>query len=96
MCGVALAVCHTLDHDHLIANVQARGEELRAGLQTLVEQYRDLFDSVRGWGLINGMVLKPDTELKSIDIVKAAMAEGLLLVPGGSPSRSLCATADCQ
>jgi acetylornithine/N-succinyldiaminopimelate aminotransferase len=28
-------------------------------------------------------VLKPDASFKSVDIVKAAMAEGLLLVPAG-------------
>ena len=36
-----------------------------------------------GWGLINGLVLNPECDLKSIDIVQVAMENGLLLVPAG-------------
>jgi acetylornithine/N-succinyldiaminopimelate aminotransferase len=82
-CAVALAVCQTLEKEQVLANVQARGQQLREGLQALVEQYPDLFETVRGWGLINGMVLKAETDLKAVDIVKAATKEGLLLVPAG-------------
>ncbi len=83
VCGVALAVCQTLVSDGLMANASARGQQLRQGLLKLVDAYPDLFEQVRGWGLINGLVLKADAPLKSIDVVKAAMAEGLLLVPAG-------------
>lgn len=83
VCGVALAVCQTLMRDRLVANVQARGEELRQGLTAIAEQFPDLFSGARGWGLINGLVLYPDASVKSIDIVKAAMAQGLLVVPAG-------------
>jgi acetylornithine aminotransferase len=48
-----------------------------------VDAYPNLFEQVRGWGLINGLVLKADAPIKSIDIVKAATKEGLLLVPAG-------------
>ncbi|WAL62789.1 aspartate aminotransferase family protein [Thermocoleostomius sinensis A174] len=81
--GVALAVCKTLEQEGLLANVQARGEQLRSGLGTIVQQYSQHFSEVRGWGLINGLVLSGDTELVSADVVKAAAAEGLLLVPAG-------------
>ena len=83
VCKVALTVCETLEAENILANVQQRGEQLRAGLQKLVNQYPNLLDQVRGWGLINGLVLKPEASLTSIDIVKAAMEEGLLLVPAG-------------
>ena len=83
VCSVALAVCHTLEQQNLIENVKARGQQLRQGLQRLVDSYPELFEQVRGWGLINGLVLKTDTGLKSLDIVKAAQAQGLLLVPAG-------------
>jgi acetylornithine/N-succinyldiaminopimelate aminotransferase len=33
--------------------------------------------------LINGLVLREDAAIGAIDIVKAAMAEGLLMVPAG-------------
>jgi acetylornithine aminotransferase len=38
---------------------------------------------VRGWGLINGMEIKADIPLTAAEVVKAAMDEGLLLVPAG-------------
>ncbi|MEM9484914.1 MAG: aspartate aminotransferase family protein [Cyanobacteria bacterium P01_F01_bin.116] len=83
VCGVALAVCNTLESDNLMANASARGQQLRQGLLKLVDAYPNLFEQVRGWGLINGLVLKADASLKSLDIVKAATQEGLLLVPAG-------------
>jgi acetylornithine/N-succinyldiaminopimelate aminotransferase len=82
-CGVALAVCQTLLREQVLANVQARGEELRTGLTAIAQQYPHLFTAVRGWGLINGLVLAPDAPVKSIDMVKAAMDQGLLVVPAG-------------
>lgn len=81
--AAALTVCQTLEQENLLANVQERGEQLRTGLQAIAAKYESLFSEVRGWGLINGMVLREDVELNSIDIVKAAMSEGLLLVPAG-------------
>jgi acetylornithine/N-succinyldiaminopimelate aminotransferase len=83
VCGVALAVCQALMRERLLDNVQARGEELRAGLQEIAQAYPHLFSGARGWGLINGLVLQPEASVKSIDIVKASMAQGLLVVPAG-------------
>ncbi len=82
-CGVALAVCQTLEQDNVLANVQARGEQLRAGLTAIAQAYPELVSDVRGWGLINGLELKADIAFTSIDVVKAAMDNGLLLVPAG-------------
>ncbi len=83
VCAVALAVCQTIEQDNLLANVQARGEQLRSGLQQLVAKYPQILASARGWGLINGLVLREDAATGAIDIVKAAMAAGLLMVPAG-------------
>jgi acetylornithine/N-succinyldiaminopimelate aminotransferase len=83
VCAVALAVCRTIEQDNLLANVQARGEQLRSGLQQLVVKYPELVASARGWGLINGLVLREDCAVVAIDIVKAAMDMGLLMVPAG-------------
>lgn len=82
-CAAALCVCQTLEQENLLANVQARGQQLRAGLAAIAKEYPEQVAQVRGWGLINGLVLNPEGELTSIDLVKAAMAEGLLLVPAG-------------
>jgi acetylornithine/N-succinyldiaminopimelate aminotransferase len=83
VCAVALAVCETLERENILANVQARGEQLRAGLQQLAVKYPQHIAQVRGWGLIDGMELQADSKVNAIDVVKAAMDAGLLLVPAG-------------
>ncbi|EAW39245.1 N-acetylornithine aminotransferase [Lyngbya sp. PCC 8106] len=82
-CAVALCVCQTIEQQNLLENVQRRGEQLRSQLQAIATQHPDLIVDVRGWGLINGLELNAEAELTSIEIVKAAMEEGLLLVPAG-------------
>lgn len=82
-CAVALTVCQTLEQENILENVQQRGEQLRAGLTQIAAKYPDKITEVRGWGLINGMELNAEAQLTSAEIVKAAMAEGLLLVPAG-------------
>lgn len=82
-CAVALAVCQTLEAEKLLENVQARGEQLREGLRAIAQTYPDHIADVRGWGLINGLELKGESTITSADVVKAAIAEGVLLVPAG-------------
>jgi acetylornithine/N-succinyldiaminopimelate aminotransferase len=82
-CAAALAVCHTLRTENLLDNVQQRGTQLRAGLKVIAQTYPTLIAEVRGWGLINGLELQADSKVSSIDIVKACMDAGLLLVPAG-------------
>jgi acetylornithine/N-succinyldiaminopimelate aminotransferase len=82
-CAAALSVAQTLEQENILQNVQQRGEQLRVKLRAIATKYPNLFTEVRGWGLINGMELNADIELTSVDIVKAAMAQGLLLVPAG-------------
>lgn len=82
-CAAGLAVAHTLEKDNLLANVQTRGEQLRGALQQIATQHPHLFREVRGWGLINGMEIQEESSLTSPELVKAALAEGLLLAPAG-------------
>lgn len=82
-CASALAVLNTLETQDIFTNVIARGEQLRKNLRAIANQYTNLFVDVRGWGLINGMEINSESELTSIDLVKAAMEEGLLIVPAG-------------
>jgi acetylornithine/N-succinyldiaminopimelate aminotransferase len=84
VCAVALAVCQTLEQENILANVQARGEQLRAALAQLAVKYPHQIAHVRGWGLINGLELQAESNINAIDIVKAAMQAGLLLVPAGT------------
>lgn len=82
-CAAALAVLKTIESEELLQNVIARGEQLRKNLRAIALSYPDHFTEVRGWGLINGLEIAPDIELTSIELVKAAMKEGLLLAPAG-------------
>ncbi|AFZ26139.1 acetylornithine/succinylornithine aminotransferase [Cylindrospermum stagnale PCC 7417] len=83
VCGVALSVCQTLEKEQILPNVEARGEQLRRGLNAIALKYPQHIAEVRGWGLINGMELTADTQLTAAQVVKAAVDEGLLLVPAG-------------
>jgi acetylornithine/N-succinyldiaminopimelate aminotransferase len=82
-CGVALSVCQTIERENILANVEARGKQLRAGLQQIAAKYPHIVSDVRGWGLINGLELQADIELTAADVVKVAIDNGLLLVPAG-------------
>ncbi len=83
-CAVSLAVCRQVEQDNLLVNAQLCGEQLRTGLQLLLTQYPQHLQEVRGWGLIDGLELRADSPLTAGDMVKAAMAKGLLLVPAGA------------
>jgi acetylornithine/N-succinyldiaminopimelate aminotransferase len=78
--AAGLAVCRTLEQENLIENARARGIQLRGRLEALQVQYPEHIEHVRGWGLIQGLVLKSPS---SLDVVKCAMGRGLLLVPAG-------------
>jgi acetylornithine aminotransferase len=82
-CAAALCVAQVLAGEGFLARVSARGEQLRTGLQAIANKYPQFIAEIRGWGLIDGMELTADTEIKALDVVKAAMEEGLLLVPAG-------------
>ena len=78
-----MAVLQTIETEDILQNVEQRGEQLRVRLRAIAKKYPDLFTEVRGWGLINGLEINSDIDLTSIEVVKAAMAEGLLLAPAG-------------
>ncbi len=79
-CAVGLAVAQTLASDHLVGNARDRGRQLQQGLMQLAKRYPQALAGVRGQGLIQGLV----THLPAAEIVKAAIAQGLLLVPAGT------------
>lgn len=82
-CASAIAVLQTLEDESILHNVQARGEQLRVRLRAIANKSPSLFTEVRGWGLINGLEIQDNIGLTSIDLVKSAMIEGLLLAPAG-------------
>ncbi|KAM3114484.1 acetylornithine/succinylornithine family transaminase [Phormidesmis sp. 146-33] len=83
VCAVALSVCETIEQENLLKNAEYRGGQLRLGLQKIAKKFPTLIQEVRGWGLINGLELSADASFTSIEVVKAAMNEGVLLVPAG-------------
>lgn len=80
-CAAALAVCHTLENEQLIANAAERGAQLATGLERLATRHPQLIRTVRGRGLMQGLVLH---EPRSLEIVKLAMEQNLLLVGAGA------------
>ncbi len=82
-CRAGLTVARELQRRHLLENVQQRGDQLRLGLMALVSRYPQLLQSVRGWGLLQGVVLHDDAPVAALDVVKAALKQHLLLVPAG-------------
>jgi acetylornithine/succinyldiaminopimelate/putrescine aminotransferase len=65
-----------------LARVRKRGRELEAGLTALVRKHASLGE-IRGLGLLRAIEIKADAGFGPADVLKAAMARGLLLVRGG-------------
>ena len=81
-CAAGIAVAkYFSDHD-VLDNVQARGDQLSAGLAALAEKYPEKLGPVRGWGLLKGIEIKEDFALPGA-VVGAALEQGLLLVGAG-------------
>jgi acetylornithine aminotransferase len=85
--GVELAhalatVIEEIERRGLLAKVSANGQLLQSLLQELVARHPDRLAGERGWGLLRGLVLR-EGGVTAPEIVQAAMAESLLLVPAG-------------
>ena len=83
-CQAALTVASEIEKRNLLRNVRERGDQLRAGLERLVKHFPDYLEGSRGWGLLQGLVLKQDCGITAMDVVKAALDEQLLVVPAGA------------
>ena len=77
-----LTVIEEIERRGLLAHVNRMEELLQRELAALIQRHPAVFSAVRGWGLLQGLVLS-ETGPAAADVVKAAMAEGLLLVPAG-------------
>ena len=56
-CRAGLTVATEIERRDLLTNVTARGEQLRDGLQELVNCFPEHLQGVRGWGLLQGCLL---------------------------------------
>lgn len=82
-CAAGLAVAEAFEKEHILANVQARGEQFRQLVGKMKEKYPSLVKDVRGWGLINGVEIQESSPLTAADVTKKLMSEGVLVVPAG-------------
>ncbi len=76
-CAVGLAVLQIVAEDSFLDAVSQKSAQFRQGLEGLVAAHPQVFEAVRGQGLILGLKCKAS----NLDIVKAAYGEQLLTVP---------------
>lgn len=81
-CAVAYAVLDEVSRPEILANVQARSQQLQAALAELSAQH-GLFAPARGLGLLLGAPLVDAWKGRAKDIVNAALDEGLWLLVAG-------------
>ena len=82
-CRAGLTVATEIERRDLLTNVTARGEQLRDVLQELVNCFPDHLQGVRGWGLLQGIVIREGSSWTAPALAKAAIDQGLLLVAAG-------------
>ena len=82
-CAAGVAVAHAIDHDQILENTIARGNQLRALAEAMKAKYPEIVSDVRGWGLISGIEISEQSSLMAADFAKALMEDGVLVVPAG-------------
>lgn len=83
-CSVATTVCNIIGKPAFLEQVNARGKELREGLEKLAARHPQHLAGSRGWGLMQGLVLQEKSELLAATISSRALEKGLLLVGAGT------------
>lgn len=78
-CAVALEVLKVMTEDGFLDDVNRKAALLRQKLEGLVASHPDVFDSVRGSGLMLGVVCKAP----NMSVIGAAHDQALLTVPAG-------------
>ena len=78
-CAVGAKVMEIVTSDGFLDDVNRKAGMLRQKLEGLVAAHPDVFDHVRGQGLMLGLVCKP--AVQAADVVKAGYAQEMLLVP---------------
>ncbi len=80
-CAVGNKVMDIVSNDEFLFEVNRKAGLLRQSLECLVASNPDIFEEVRGSGLMLGLKLKPT--VSNLDFVKAGYAAEVLLVPAG-------------
>jgi 4-aminobutyrate aminotransferase len=88
-CAAGIAVLETIEREHLVANAAKRGEELMAGLRSIMADDERIGD-VRGLGLMVGVELVKDRGTREPDgatcesVRQLCADEGLLILSCGT------------
>ncbi|WP_269623318.1 aspartate aminotransferase family protein [Prochlorococcus marinus] len=82
-CKAALTVAQEIQNRNLLKNSTLRGIELREGLQEILRKYPNHLKEVRGLGLMQGLIIKEESNLTSSIFIKKSIEEGLLLIGAG-------------
>ena len=82
-CRAGLTVAMEIERRGLLQHVEQRGAQLQQGLELLVERYPNLFEGSRGWGLLQGLVLRDNSDFTAPQLAAAAIDQRLLLVAAG-------------
>jgi len=77
-CVIAIAALKVLKEEKLSENAEAMGEIFRAGLQEIDSP---LIETIRGRGLMNAVVIKPQKNLEAWDVCLALKDNGILAKP---------------
>lgn len=80
--AVALAAVDEIMRPETLANVEARGAQLRAGIAAIGARH-GLFETVRGMGLLLGAPMRAAWKGRAKDVVSAALAQGLWVLVAG-------------
>ena len=78
-CAIGIAVLEAIEEEGVLENVARVSGHLRQGLDGLVARYPDVFELVRGSGLMIGV----KCVVPNGDVVAAGYEHKLLVVPGG-------------
>jgi succinylornithine aminotransferase len=81
---VALKVLETINTPAFLARVKQAGAKVEAMLRGLIADYPQVLSSVRGSGLLLGLVVAGAFSGRAKDIQKAAEAQGLMLLIAGA------------
>ncbi|CAI8151759.1 MAG: Acetylornithine aminotransferase [Synechococcus sp. CC9902] len=82
-CRAGLTVAREIERRGLLQHVEQRGAQLQQGLELLVERYPNLFEGSRGWGFLQGLVLRDNSDFTAPQLAAAAIDQRLLLVAAG-------------
>jgi acetylornithine/N-succinyldiaminopimelate aminotransferase len=77
--AAANTVLDVLQEDGFLENVRHMGDLVTKKADALIEAHRDVFEGVRGTGLLIGLKCK----VTNMDLVASAQKNGLLIIPAG-------------